>query len=42
MRVLDLISNTDGILRVSTRLTLASHFRNRILPLVAQASEQIP
>lgn len=41
-RVLDLISNTDGILRVSTRLTLASHFRNRILPLVAQASEHIP
>lgn len=41
-RVLDLISNTDGILRVSTRLTLASHFRNRVLPLVQQASEQIP
>ena len=41
-RVLDLISNTDGILRVPTRLTLASHFRNRILPLVAQASEHIP
>lgn len=41
-RVLDLISNTDGILRVSTRLTLASHFRNRVLPLVQQASEHIP
>lgn len=38
-RVLDLISNTDGVIRVSTRLTLASHFRNRMLPLVKQASE---
>lgn len=36
-RVLDLMSNTEGVARVSTRLALESHFRNRTLPLVQSA-----
>ena len=33
-RVLDLLSNTEGVARVSTRLALESHLENRTLPLV--------
>ena len=33
-RVLDLVSNTEGVARVSTRLALESHLENRTLPLV--------
>lgn len=33
-RILDRVSNTEGVLRVSTRIALASHFNNRMLPLV--------
>lgn len=36
-RVLDLMSNTEGVARVSTRLALDSHFKNRTLPLVQAA-----
>ncbi len=38
-RVLDLISNTDGVIRVSTRIALATHFTNRTLPLVHSAPQ---
>ncbi|WP_053382967.1 Lrp/AsnC family transcriptional regulator [Leucobacter celer] len=38
-RVLDLMSNTEGVARVSTRLALESHFKNRTLPLVQSAVE---
>ncbi|QYM74790.1 Lrp/AsnC family transcriptional regulator [Leucobacter luti] len=33
-RVLDQMSNTEGVARASTRLALESHFKNRTLPLV--------
>lgn len=36
-RVIDLISNTDGIIRISTSIALESHFGNRTLPLVKSA-----
>ena len=42
-RVLDLMSNTEGVARVSTRLALESHFKNRTLPLVhASVAEEGP
>jgi len=38
-RVLDLISHTPGVARVSSRLALGTHFEGRTLPLVQAAVE---
>ncbi|WP_256385998.1 hypothetical protein [Leucobacter sp. wl10] len=38
--MLDLMSNTEGVARVSTRLSLESHFKNRTLPLVQATVEE--
>jgi hypothetical protein len=35
--VLDLISHTPGVARVSSRLALGTHFEGRTLPLVQAA-----
>lgn len=37
-RVLDLISRTEGVVRVSSRLALGTHFEGRTLPLVEAAA----